>query len=127
MVQFFEAINWDVTSSLIEGNLEGGYTFDDPIKFRDWVIDNLKNNTPIMVEWIDWAGHWQNIIGYDTMGTDNFGDDVIIFADSYDTLDHNQDGYYIYPAERFFYMWLDNGVLPENQSVQQWLIAKPKK
>lgn len=35
MVQFFEAINWDVTSSLIEGNLEGGYTFDDPIKFRD--------------------------------------------------------------------------------------------
>ena len=31
-----------------------------------------------MVEWIDWAGHWSNIIDYDTMGTDSFGDDVII-------------------------------------------------
>lgn len=31
-----------------------------------------------MVEWIDWGGHWSNIIGYDTMGTDEFGDDVLI-------------------------------------------------
>ena len=126
MVSFFEQIGWDVTSSLTEGKLDGGYTFDDPLKFKEFVESNLKDNTPIMVEWIDWAGHWSNIIGYDTMGTDEFGDDVLILADPYDTSDHAQDGYHIYPAERFFYMWLDKNILPEEQGVQQWLIAKPK-
>ena len=59
------------------------------------------------------------------MGTDSFGDDVIILADPYDTSDHMQDGYHIVPAERFFYMWLDKKILPEDQDVQQWLIATP--
>lgn len=36
-----------------------------------------------------------------------------------------QDGYHIVPAERFFYMWLDKKILPEDQDVQQWLIATP--
>lgn len=125
MIVFFDKIGWKVKSSLTEGKLEGGYTFDDPLKFKDFVIENLKNNTPIMVEWIDWGGHWAVIIGYDTMGTEHFGDDVIILADPYDTSDHLQDGYHIYPAERFFYMWMDKGILPENQDVQQWIIATP--
>ena len=37
------------------------------------------------------------------MGTEIEQDDVIIVADPYDTTDHNQDGYGIYPAERFIY------------------------
>jgi hypothetical protein len=126
MVKFFKTIDWDVTSSLTKGNLGEGCTFDDPIKFKDWVIDNLKNNIPIMVEWIDWGGHWHAIIGYDTMGTDSIADDVIIFADSYDTTDHVQDGYYIFSAQRFFYMWFDKDILPKEQSLQQWVIAKPQ-
>jgi hypothetical protein len=126
MVRFFKAIDWDVTSSLSQGKLGEGYTFDDPTQFKDWVIDNLKNNIPIMVEWVDWGGHWHAIIGYDTMGTDSIADDVIIFADSYDTTDHVQDGYYIFSAQRFFYMWFDKDVLPKEQSLQQWVIAKPK-
>ena len=126
MVNFFKNINWEVTSSITEGKSDGDYTFEDPIEFKDWVIDNLKNNTPIMVEWVDWGGHWQAIIGYDTMGTDSISDDVIIFADSYDTSDHFQDGYYIFSAQKFFYMWFDKGILPKNQSIQQWVIAKPK-
>ena len=40
-----------------------------------------------------------------TMGTETYSDDVIIVADSYDTTDHNQDGYGVYPAERFYYNW----------------------
>lgn len=28
---------------------------------------------------------------------------MIIVADPYDTTDHNQDGYGVYPAERFLY------------------------
>lgn len=125
MVKFFEGIGWNVESSLTKAN-EDGYSFEDENEFTNWVIENLKNGNPIMVEWIDWAGHWQDIIGYDTMGTESFGDDVIIFADPYDTSDHNQDGYYIYPAQRFFYMWQDKNILPEDQEIQQWLIATPK-
>lgn len=125
MVNFFNKIGWNVTSSLMERNIDDDYTFDNSADFMEWIINNLKNNTPIMVEWIDWAGHWSNIIGYDTMGTDSFGDDVLILADPYDTSDHLQDGYHIVPAERFFYMWFDKSILPQDQSVQQWLIAKP--
>lgn len=63
----------------------------------------LAEGKPVMVAWNDWGGHWQVIIGYDTMGTETAQDDVIIVADPYDTTDHNQDGYGIYPAERFYY------------------------
>lgn len=127
IVNFFEEIDWDVTSSLTEGKLDAGYTFDDPAKFKEFITSNLKESTPIMVEWIDWAGHWSSIIGYDTMGTEQFGDDVLILADPYDTSDHSQDGYHIYPAERFYYMWLDKNILPEEEGAQQWVIAKPNK
>ena len=126
MVSFFEEIGWDVNSSLTEGKLDGGYTFYDEYKFKDFILNNLNENTPIMVEWIDWGGHWVNIIGYDTMGTDLPLDDVLILADPYDTSDHCQDGYRIYPFQRFFYMWLDKNILPKEQGVQQWLVAKPK-
>lgn len=130
IVKFFKDIGWEVKSSIIEGKLDGGFTFNNPMDFRDWVITNLKNNIPIIVEWIDWNGHWQVIIGYDTIESDGSGyeglrDDVIILADPDDTTDHMQDGYYIYSAERFFYMWLDNDKLPTNQKNQQWIIAKP--
>lgn len=124
MVHFFEEIGWDVTSSLTEAD-ELGYTFQQPEDFKNFVLENLKNNTPIMVENIDFGGHWRVIIGYDTMGTDTFSDDVIIMADSYDTSDHFQDGYTYTNAERFFYMWFDSHILPNNQKQQQWLVAKP--
>ena len=126
MASFFEEIGWEVDSSLVKAQ-EDGYTFYDYNDFKDFVLENLNNNTPIMVEWIDWAGHWSNIIGYDTMGTETPEDDVLILADPYDTSDHSQDGYKIYSGPRFFYMWLDNGMLPEDQSIQQWLVANPGK
>ena len=50
-----------------------------------------------MVDWIDWGGHWQVIIGLDTIGTDDTEDDVLVMADPYDTTDHYQDGYYTVP------------------------------
>jgi hypothetical protein len=67
------------------------------------IQDFLKEGTPILICWNDWGGHWQSIIGYDTMGTDLESDDVLIVADPYDTTDHNQDGYGVIPAERFIY------------------------
>ncbi len=95
--------------------------------FVKWIVENLKANRPIMVEWCDWDGHWQAIIGYDTQGTPGIGDDVIIFADPYDTSDSWQDGYYYYPAERWFYMWSDRAVAPKPYQLQPFVIVEPVK
>jgi hypothetical protein len=121
MVDYFNSLDWQVKSSLTHES-----PFDEYGEgFTDWVISELKAGTPVLVEWSDWAGHWQAIIGYDTMGTDQFSDDVLIMADPYDTSDHWQDGYYIVNAQRFFYMWYDYNYQPENQTDRQWVIAKP--
>lgn len=126
MIRFFKQIGWDVNSSVAVAN-KNHTTFATVQDFRDFVIAKLKNNTPIMVENIDWGGHWRVIIGYDTMGTDTTADDVLIMADSYDTADHRQDGYVVNPAEKFFYMWFDAHMLPKGQQHQQWLTATPPK
>lgn len=123
LVKFFNEINWNVQSNL---DSDGEYTFEDPADFTEWVTVNLSNSTPIMVDWLDWAGHWQVVIGYDSMGTeDNFGDDVLIFADPYDSSDQYQDGYYIFPAERFFYMWREGVYTGDGPQQQPWVIATP--
>jgi hypothetical protein len=121
MVDYFNSLDWQVKSSLTHES-----PFDEYGEgFTDWIISELKAGTPVLVEWSDWAGHWQAIIGYDTMGTEGFSDDVLIMADPYDTSDHWQDGYYIVSAQRFFYMWYDYNYQPENQTDRQWVIAKP--
>lgn len=120
----FDAINFDV-----QQNKDNEYTFESEIDFTQWVQRNLSEGTPIVVCSLEWAGHWQVIIGYDTMGTAHFGDDVLIMADSYDVGDHYQDGYLVRPAITFFYSWKD-GMLPGDEKIfspQSWVIAKPKK
>ena len=88
----------------------------------------LKEGTPIMIAWNDWGGHWQVVIGYDTMGTETEQDDVLIVADPYDTTDHNQDGYGTYGAERFYYNWtMYNFFEEEDLNDMLFLIAKPTK
>ena len=69
----------------------------------DFIQETLAAGNPILIGWNDWGGHWQVIVGYDTIGTETTQDDVIIVADPYDTTDHNQDGYGVYSAERFLY------------------------
>lgn len=90
--------------------------------FVKWLNGHLKSGRPIMVEWADWGGHWQAIIGYDNNGTPSIGDDTLIFADPYDTSDHKQDGYYVYPLERWFYMWNDRRVAPKPYQLQPYII-----
>ena len=87
----------------------------------------LSEGKPVMICWNDWGGHWQTIIGYDTMGTENENDDVFLVADSYDTTDHNQDGYGIYPAERLMYNFTMYGAFPESESGSDmlFLVASP--
>ncbi len=58
------------------------------------------------------------------------GDGVIPYPEnwdtSYDTGDHRQDGYAVNNAWKFFSMWFDHSMLPENQRNQPWIIARPK-
>lgn len=91
--------------------------------FVKWIKGHLEANRPIMVEWVDWDGHWQVIIGYDNNGTPGIGDDILIFADPYDTSDHWQDGYYYYPLERWFYMWKDRNVAPKPFQLQPFVVV----
>lgn len=95
-------------------------TYDKAGLDKETIQNYLKNDTPIMVGWNDFGGHWQVIIGYDDMGTPDYQlDDVIIVADPYDTGDHNQDGYGVYQWARFinnftFYNFFPEGELNDN-------------
>jgi hypothetical protein len=89
----------------------GGFELETTYDYADnpddvnmsFIKEHIAQGIPVIVGWNDWGGHWQVIIGYDTMGTEYEGDDVIIVADPFDTTDHNQDGYSVYGAERFIY------------------------
>lgn len=74
---------------------------------ENFILDTLKSGCPIIIGWDEWGGHYQVIIGYDTMGTDTTADDVLILADPYDTTDHCQDGYVIESFERLYYNWIN--------------------
>lgn len=91
--------------------------------FVKWLTSYLDKGIPVMIEWGDWGGHWQAIIGYDSMGTPTIADDVLIFADPYDTTDHSQDGYFIYSLERWFYMWSDTNVVQKPYQVQNFVVV----
>lgn len=96
----------------------------------DYIRKTLADGNPIMIGWNDWGGHWQVIIGYDDMGTEAEQDDVLIVADPYDTTDHDQDGYGIYPAQRFlynftFYDYFDESAGEINDMC--FLVAVPQK
>lgn len=121
MVKFFQGLGWEVRSSLDSPGF-GTYT-----AFQEFVQKNLSQGVPIMVENVEWGGHWRVIIGYDTMGTKSTLDDVLIMADPYDTCDHNQDGYVVQNGEKFYSMWFDHSMLPKKQRSQPWIIAQPTK
>ena len=119
MSRYFEQKGWKVKNALKDGSP------DTYRKFLEFVDGNLKQGVPIMVENVDWGGHWRVIIGHDTMGDTNEVNDVLVLADPYDTSDHHQDGYNIVSAERFYYMWFDAQLFRETEKKRQWLTAVP--
>ena len=92
---------------------------------RQMLLDNLKNGIPTMVEWMDWGGHWVVVVGYDTRGTENIWDDVIIFADSVDSHDDRVDGITYANYGQFDSMWFDAHYFPENMSSRVYVVAAP--
>lgn len=110
----------------------GGFDMVTTYDYPDgiWVDDIqgwLAEGKPIMVAWNDWGGHWQVIVGYDSMGTEATNDDVILVADPYDTTDQNQDGYGVYGAERFLYNFTmyDSFTEDEGGNDNLFIVASP--
>jgi len=61
------------------------------------------------------------------VSADTVQDDVLIVADPYDTTDHNQDGYGVYPAERFIYNFTFYNFFPDEEiNDMAFLVATPQ-
>ena len=122
IADFFDLIGWDV-----DFHADTSLRFHDPEEFERYAIDCIDRQTPILVDWVDWAGHWQVLIGIDTCGTEETYDDVLIFADPYDVTNHCQDGYYTFPLARFFYMWREGPCAQKAEPYQQpFIAARPR-
>ncbi|MDO4960597.1 MAG: papain-like cysteine protease family protein [Eubacteriales bacterium] len=123
LARYFEGLGWNT-----ESHADYTKVFEEPEEFEAWALEKIDAGIPIMVDWVDWSGHWQVLIGIDTEGKDNAYDDVLIFADSYDVTDHYQDGYYTYPLGRWFYMWREGPCAAKETVMQQpYVAAAPKR
>lgn len=103
------------------------YKTDDSILTPAQTLELVKmctdstNNMVLLLASVEWGGHWMTLIGYDDMGTSYTDDDVLIFADPFDTTDHNQDGYYTISYERYFATWYLHNIGKEGQKVNQYV------
>jgi predicted double-glycine peptidase len=93
---------------------------------REMLRENIRNGVPTMVEWMDWGGHWVVVVGYDTRGTENTWDDVIIFADSVDSHDDHIDGITYFNYGEFDAMWFDAHYFPVGMRDRAYVVAVPK-
>ncbi len=108
-----------ILSSLDSDKFE---SFED---FKKFVLKYIDNKIPIIVENVDYGGHYRVIIGYDEVSS-NKSQDMLIFADPSDFNDGKEDGYNYFPAERFFYMWFDAKCLNKDEKQQPFIIILPK-
>ena len=122
IADFFDLIGWNV-----EFHADTKAKFETIEEAESFFINAIDSGTPVMVDWVDWAGHWQVLIGIDTCSTETPYDDVLIFADPYDVTDHKQDGYYTFPLGRFLGMWREGACAEKVQPyIQPYVIAKPE-
>ena len=102
-----------------------GYSFYSEQELAEFLSGQLQAKKPVLMENVEWGGHWMVLIGYDNMGTpDIMLDDVLVFADPYDTSDQCQDGYYTISFERYVSQWFDHQVMAENERNQQYVTIK---
>ncbi len=70
--------------------------------------DSLSKGHLIMVRYRSAADYgWKLIIGLDQMGTEDYLDDTLIFANPFDVSDHYQDGYSTARLSNFVVWWTD--------------------
>ena len=122
IADLFDLIGWNVDS-----HASAERRFQTVEDAEQAIIDYIDRGIPMMIDWVDWAGHWQVLIGIDTCGTDTPYDDVLIFADPYDITDHYQGGYYIFPLSRFYGMWREGPCAEKDNPYRQpFVVARPK-
>ncbi|MBO5574330.1 MAG: hypothetical protein J5947_08830 [Clostridium sp.] len=122
LVRFFETLGWQ-----IDFHADTDVRFETIEECEEFFLSMLDSGAPVMVDWVDWAGHWQVVIGLDTCHTDSPYDDVLILADPYDITDHSQDGYYIFPFGRFFDMWREGPCAEKAEPyLQPFVVAYPQ-
>ncbi len=123
LTDFFDSLGWGTIY-----HADTDHRFSSIEECETFFITTLDSGTPIMVDWEDWAGHWQVLIGLDTCDTADPYDDVLIMADPYDVTDHYQDGYYIVPLGRFFDMWREGPCTQKTDPyLQPYIVAAPLK
>ena len=118
LAKFFVGLGWNV-----DAHADTEPRFADIDEAERYLIEKLDAGIPVMVDWVDWAGHWQVVIGLDSVGTDDPYDDVLILADPYDITDHCQDGYYVFPFGRFFNMWREGVCAQKDVPYEQPFVA----
>lgn len=137
MKQLFNKDDWyvfsidDLTDPDSEESYINGYCLQAGADSKGLIPYLISNGIPMMIGSDDWGGHWQTIIGYDDMGTSGTQDDVLILADSYDTTDHEQDGYVVKSFERLVYGWnvqfeTWNDKWGSGQDYNNFIVAFPK-
>ena len=122
IADFFDLIGWQV-----DFHAAADKKFETIEEVERFFVETIDSGTPIMIDWVDWAGHWQVLIGIDTCSAGTPYDDVLIFADPYDVTDHKQDGYYTFPLGRFFGMWREGACAEKKEPyLQPFVLATPK-
>lgn len=91
----------------------------------------LAKGIPVLVEWIDWGGHWAVATGYHAASeSPEKGMDTIFFADSgvHWTSANNPDGVSSFNAWRFQDMWFDAKYLnPGRLTKNVYIVAVPRR
>lgn len=121
LVKFFDSIGWTT-----EYHAGTDLYFGSISDAESYIVGKIDEGKPVLVDWADWRGHWQVIIGIDTCHNNNPYDDVLIMADPYDVTDHYQDGYYTVPFGRFFDMWREGPCAQKTKPYEQpFVVAFP--
>lgn len=96
------------------------------------IYDAIDHGIPVIVEWIDWGGHWEAVMGYNQVGKKQDEDnDTFLFADP---SAHFQsppkpfvNGITSFNASRFDSMWFDAQYFNPGHLVSGiYIIAVPK-
>ena len=116
IVNVFKNRNYETISSLDSEDLHWKENTD----FYKDVVAWIDKKIPIMIKL---GGHWSVIIGYDDFGKpEDIQNHVLILADSWDSHDHQQDGYIIYTFDYFWNLWTNMAVKDEGL-YQQFVVG----
>ena len=119
IVNVFKNRNYETISSLDSEEFHWKNNND----FYKDVVAWIDKKIPIMIKL---GGHWSVIIGYDDFGKpENIQNHVLILADSWDSHDHQQDGYIIYTFDYFWNLWTNMAVNIEGL-YQQFVVGYKK-